>query len=224
MSSKQYYAWTKKQRNYVDAQKKKNLFMETLYAYDNKLTEDSGIYIITRQNKPRQDGGVAKYFYIGQAVNVLDRLAGHFLGYGQRIDISLKSRGLKYPANPYAWAIDVVYCPKEQLDEMEKKLIAEYIAKGYEPYNITAGGQDEGKEYIGEKKAGLGYHDGLKQGRANALKEVKEYFDKYLVYGTKTDPSCYKKPKHKGEVATLKEIYIKKFDEFEKLLESAKDE
>lgn len=219
-----YYKWSPKQRKYLDAQRKKNLFMETLYAYNNNLKEQSGIYILTRQDKPRQDGSVKRYCYIGQAVNVLDRLAGHYMGFEQRIDISLKTRGLKYPSNPYAWAIDVVYCSKEMLNQKEREILAEYIDKGYEPYNITSGGQDSGKEDINERKAGKKYLDGIKQGYTNCLKDVREYFEKYLEYHTKTTPECFKKPKRKGDLPTLKDIYVKKFNEFQKLLEEKTDD
>lgn len=216
-----FYKWNVKQRKYMEAQQKKNLFMETLYAYDNKLTEESGIYILTRYNKPRQDGSVAKYVYVGQAVNVLDRLAGHFIGFKQRIDISLKSRGLWYKSNPYAWKIDVIYCPKEKLNELERQTIAEYADKGYELYNITSGGQDEGKEDINERASGKGYHDGLKQGYKNCLKDVKEYFENYLEFRIKDEIKVYKKPKTKKESLApfqYKEIYVKKYNEFKHLL------
>lgn len=223
-----FYKWNVKQRKYMNAQQKKNLFMETLYAYDNKLTEESGIYIFTRYNKPRQDGGVTKYAYIGQAVNVLDRLASHYLGFDQRIDVSLKSRGLKSVRNPYAWGIDVVYCPKEKLNELERQTIAEYIEKGFELYNITAGGQDEGKEYIQQKALGKGYHDGVDYGKKKTLKEIKEYFDKYLDFIIKNTPEAIRKPKNKAERESLqplyKEIYTKKLAEFENLLDGVKDD
>lgn len=217
-----YYKWNVKQRKYMEAQQKKNLFMETLYAYDNKLTEESGIYILTRYNKPRQDGGVTKYAYIGQAINVLDRLASHYLGFDQRIDVSLKSRGLKSVRNPYAWGIDVIYCPKEKLNELERQTIAEYVEKGFELYNITSGGQDEGKEDINQRASGKGYHDGLKQGYKNCLKDVKEYFENYLDFAIKNDSSVYRKPKNKAERESgqplYKEIYVKKYNDFKHLL------
>ena len=219
MGNNWWYNKSIKQRKYLDAQKKKNQMCEFLYAYDTKLNENPGIYILTRQNKPTKDGEIKKYIYIGQAKNVIDRLADHYLRFEQRIDISLKTRGLWYPANPYAWKIQVYYCNENELNEKEREFIKLAQEKGYELYNITSGGQDEGKEDINERAKGKGYRDGLVQGYSNCLKDVKEFFDKYLDYQPKSSPECYKKPKRKNEQPTLKQIYIDKFNEFKELLE-----
>jgi len=213
-----------KQRIYLEKVRRLNHVCEYLFAYDNRINETPGIYILTRVNPPTKDGTQRKYAYIGQAKSLVDRVAQHLLSFAQRIDISLKTRGLWYKNNPYGWKIDVYYCNENELDQKEREFIAAAQEQGYELYNITSGGQDEGKEDINERAKGKGYHDGLKQGYQNCLKDIKEYFDKYLVYGTKTDPSCYKKPKHKYDVATLKEIYIKKYEEFEELLENERTE
>lgn len=55
--------------------------------------------------------------------------------------------------------------------------------------------------------------DGLKQGYNNCLKEIREYFDKYLDYYAKDGIDCYKKD------GTLKAIYEKKLAEFDRLME-----
>ncbi|MBQ4361192.1 MAG: hypothetical protein II767_13160, partial [Proteobacteria bacterium] len=68
-----------------------------------------GIYILTRVNPPTKDGTQKKYVYIGQAKCLVERLAQHFTSFAQRIDISLKTRGLWYKSNPYAWKIDIYY-------------------------------------------------------------------------------------------------------------------
>lgn len=177
------------------------------------LPNRSGIYILTRT-----DENGLKYAYIGQAKHILERLAQHLSQY-QHIDLSLKKHKLYDEIkNPYGWNADYFECLESELDAYEQEYIIRYANNGYQLRNKTSGGQGQGKVGIDDNKASKGYHDGLKQGYANCLKDIKEYFDKYLVYGTKTDPICYKKPKHKGEVATLKEIYIKKFEEFEELL------
>lgn len=41
-----YYKWSHRQRTYLKAQDRKNKMMEYLYAYDNKLTENPGIYFL----------------------------------------------------------------------------------------------------------------------------------------------------------------------------------
>ena len=181
---------------------------------DKNIPDRTGIYILTRV-----DENGFKYCYVGQAKKILTRLGQHLLNY-QHIDLSLKKHGLfDADKNLYGWCVDYFECLESELDGYEQEYILKFANVGYQMRNKTIGSQHEGKAGLNENKAPKGYHDGLKQGYQNCLKDIKEYFDKYLVYGTKTDPSCYKKPKHKGEVATLKEIYIKKFEEFEALLE-----
>ena len=207
-----WYNKSIKQRKYLKAQERTNKMCEYLYAYDNRLNETPGIYILTRVNPPTKDGTQKKYAYIGQALKIVERLAGHFLSFAQRIDISLKTRGLWYPSNPYAWKIDVYYCNEDELDQKEREFIKAAQEQGYELYNITSGGQDEGKEDINQRQAGKGYRDGLAQGYLNCLKEIRELFDKYLDYDVKRNESSLKK---NGDV---KEIYYKKYDDFKVML------
>lgn len=174
--------WKKsiKQRNYLDAVKKQNEIMECLYAYDNNLTENPGIYILTRAGKVRKDGTCSRYAYIGQAKNILQRLASHFMGFEQRIDVSLKTRALWSKPNPYGWRITVEYCSVEELNQKEREIIAQYQNDPeLELYNITSGGQDEGKEDINERKESRKYNEGLKNGYDKCKKEVQEFM-KYL--------------------------------------------
>lgn len=134
------------------------------------------------------------------------------INFEQRLDISLKTRALWYKSNPYGWQIHVIYCEKEELNEKERYYIQKATEKGYELYNITSGGQDEGKEDINERKASKGYRDGLNQGRINAIKEIKEFFDNYCDFVSKSNPECFKKD------GSLKEIYTRKFNELKELL------
>lgn len=207
-----WYSKSIKQRKYLDAQKRLNQMCEFLYAYDNKLNENPGIYMFIRENPPTKNGEVRKYIYVGQAKKVIDRIAQHFLSFEQRIDISLKTRGLFYLSKPYAWKIKVYYCNEDELNQKEREFITLAQEKGYELYNITSGGQDEGKEDINERAAGKGYRDGLKQGKIKAIREIKEFFDKYLTYDIKRDADALKK---NGEV---KEIYYKKYNQFKEIL------
>ena len=70
-------------------------------ALNPKLDEDSGIYILIRQ-----DENGFKYAYIGQAKHILTRLAQHLTGY-QHIDLSLKKHGLFDPKeNHYGWHVE----------------------------------------------------------------------------------------------------------------------
>lgn len=199
-----------KKRKYLKAQERFNFTCECLYAYNNELKAEPGIYIFTRVTSPNKEGFTQKYIYVGQAVKVVDRIAQHMVSFGQRIDISLKNRGLWYPTNPYGWKIHAKYCNKSELDQMERQTITNSIAKGYTLYNITSGGQGEGKKDINERAAIKTYRDGLKQGYNNCRKEVQEFFNKYLDVVMK--PDSLKKD------GTTKEIYLKKEQEFKELI------
>ena len=207
-----WYNKSIKQRKYLKAQERMNKMCEFLYAYDNRLNETPGIYIFTRVNPPTKDGTQKKYAYIGQAVKVVERVASHFLSFSQRIDISLKTRGLWYKSNPYAWKIDVYYCNENELNDKEREFILAAQQQGYELYNITSGGQDEGKEDINERASGKGYRDGLKQGYKNAIKDINEFFDKYFSIMFKGDYQ-----KKNGEV---KELWLRKAQEFKEILQN----
>lgn len=202
--------WSIKQRKYLKAQERMNKMCEYLFAYDNRLNETPGIYILTRVNPPTKDGTVKKYAYIGQAVKVVERLAGHFLSFAQRIDISLKTRGLWYPSNPYAWKIDVYYCNEDELNEKEREFIKAAQEQGYELYNITSGGQDEGKEDINQRESGKGYRDGVSYGQIKCQRYIIDLFNKYLDFDMK-EPKYNKK----GKVFSIKQ---KKYEEFERFI------
>lgn len=214
-----WYNKSIKQRNYLKAQERMNKMCEYLFAYDNRLNETPGIYILTRVNPPTKDGTQKKYVYIGQSLNLILRVSQHMVQFSQRIDISLKQRGLYYAkSNPFGWKIDVYYCNEDELDQKEREFIKAAQEQGYELYNITSGGQDEGKEDINQRASGKGYRDGLKMGKISAYREIKEFFDKYLDYQPKRTENSVKK---NGE---LKEIYIKKQIEFKELLENERTE
>jgi len=172
------------------------------------LRNDSGIYILTRD-----DESGLQMAYIGQAKHIIDRLVSHLNGYSQRIDISLKKRGFYDEVKrPYGWKLDCIYTLESELDDYEEMKIKEYALKGYQLYNQTAGKQGKGKVGINDWQSNKGYRQGLKQGYQNCLKDIKEYFIKYLNYAPKNDSYCFKK---NGE---LKEIYLKKEKEFSDLL------
>ena len=171
---------------------------ERLLKVNPNLDDKSGIYFLTRTD---EDG--ISYFYIGQAVKILQRMCIHLTGY-QHIDLSLKKRGFYSEDNPYGWQINFIHYPKAELDQMEQYWILQYTKKGYQcRYNKTAGGQGEGKEKINEFKASKTYRDGLKQGYKNASREVSHLFELHLDYKTKSD-----KPSKNQQKA------IDKFDKF----------
>lgn len=58
---------------------------ERLLKINPNLDDNSGIYFLTRID----ENGI-NYFYIGQAVHIMQRMCSHLTGY-QHIDLSIKS-------------------------------------------------------------------------------------------------------------------------------------
>lgn len=186
---------------------KKQETMRRILAICPDIPRSSGIYIFHRVD----ESGI-KYAYVGQAKHLLDRCASHLLGY-QHIDLSLKKHGLKSTDKPYGYELHYICFPESELDTKEREYIQKCAIKGYQLRNATLGGQDEGKNVI-DLKPTKGYHDGLKQGYRNAITEIKEFFDKYLDYSVKECDESHKKD------GSLKEIYIRKLNEFKEMLEN----
>jgi hypothetical protein len=161
------------------------------------IPNTSGIYIFYRTD----ENGI-KYAYVGQAKNLLSRIAEHLLGY-QHIDLSIKKHGLCNAENPYGY--NLTYYETTELDEEEKYFISLYSRSGYQLRNKTIGGQGVGKSGIDDNKPSKGYYDGLEQGRKNAISEIKVLFYKYLDYSIKGEPNKIKERKLKE----LKEILTK---------------
>lgn len=136
-----------------------------LLALNPSLTEQSGIYILYRE-----ENGI-KFAYVGQAKHLLTRLAQHLSGY-QHIDLSLKKHGLNNE-KPNGYQVAVEYCPEYSLDDIERYWIKVMANNGYQLRNKTLGGQDEGKGGLDNQKASRGYHDGLAQGRKSLAKEFR---------------------------------------------------
>lgn len=164
----------------IKAIEKKN--RERLLKVNPNLNDRSGIYFLTRT-----DENDISYFYIGQAVNIIQRMCGHLTGY-QHIDLSVKKRGFFSEENPYGWKLNFINYPKSDLDKMEQYWILEYTKKGYQcRYNKTAGGQGEGKEKINEFKPSRGYRDGIKQGEKNLARELSSIAEKHLKIEIRED-------------------------------------
>lgn len=146
------------------------------------MEHKSGIYFYTRTD----ENGIS-YFYIGQSVDCLERSISHLIGY-QHIDLSIKKRGFYSENNPYGWKLNVMYYPKDKLDEMEQYWILEYTKRGYQcRYNKTAGGQGEGKEKINEFKPSKGYRDGIHQGKKVLARELSSIAEKHLIIRLKPE-------------------------------------
>jgi hypothetical protein len=165
---------------------------QRILAVNPKVPEASGIYIFNRE-----ENGF-KYAYVGQAKNLLQRLAQHLNGY-QHIDLSIKKHGLHSADNPFGWRIWFEECSVQELDRREQEWIYTCACKGYQLRNKTTGSQGEGKRGLDNQKAPKGYHDGLAQGYLNARKYVANLFDKHLEYSQKS-----KKPNKNQEKAMAK--------------------
>ena len=165
------------------------------------IPETSGIYIFAR----KENG--FKYAYVGQAKHLLTRIAEHLQGY-QYIDLSIKNHGLKTESNPNGYTVRWLEFPEDRLNDEEQYYIKLMANSGWQLRNKTAGGQNQGKFEIAETKPKKTYREGLKQGEINALRRVKELFDKYLNFEIK-EP-CNKVKQRKKE-------------EFEKLLWGLED-
>lgn len=170
-------------KNYAQVRAVQEKYKKQIKKICPGIDEGSGIYFLLRKDENEID-----YFYIGQAVKLLTRMASHCTGY-QHIDLSIKKRGWYSKENPYGWKLFFKHYAPKDLDNMEQYWILQYTKQGYQcRYNKTAGGQGEGKEKINEYKPAKGYRDGLKQGRKNASKEVAHMFEKHLDYKPKNDP------------------------------------
>jgi len=169
------------------------------------LDDNSGIYFLTRV-----DENGFRYAYIGQAVHILQRLAGHLVGY-QHIDLSLKKHGLYADDNHHGWKIGFLNFPISELDKQEQHYIKAYADYGYQLRNKTSGSQGEGKAQIDEYRPQKGYRDGIKQGRKNLARELSSIADKHLTISVRADKQGNK-------------VSEKQFEKFKKLLKEGESD
>lgn len=172
-------------KSYSEIAKKRWVAKKRILDVNKYVDEQSGIYILTRF-----ENGF-KYAYIGQAVNLLERLVSHLLGCKSHIDKSLKAHGLYSEKNVCGWDVSIRHFPVEELNNREKEFINFYADKGFQLRNKTSGGQDSGKFGINDNLVG-GYRKGVNKGFEKAQKEVKLLFDKYLEVNIKGKPNKIK--------------------------------
>lgn len=144
---------------------------------------ESGIYVFYRD-----DVSELKFCYVGQALHLLDRMAAH-LGEYDHIGLSLKKRGFYREDNPYGWKITFKTCPQEDLNKNERLTIKAYADKGFQLYNITAGGQDKGKVTINRwsRRPPKKYREGILRGKRTLAREIRNIIDKYLEVNIRDD-------------------------------------
>ena len=169
-------------RNIAKAKAIEKQNRERLLKVNPKLDDESGIYFLTRTDEDN-----ISYFYIGQALHILTRLAQHLVGF-QHIDLSIKKRGLYSADNPYGWKVNFMHHSKSELDKWEQYWILEYTKRGYQcRYNKTGGGQGEGKEKINEFRPAKGYRDGIQQGKKVLARELSSIAEKHLIIRLKPE-------------------------------------
>jgi hypothetical protein len=177
----------KKYKNIAKAKSIEKVNSQRLLNINPNLDDKSGIYFLTRV-----DENNIGYFYIGQALHILQRMCGHLAGY-QHIDLSIKKRGFWSEENPYGWRLNFIHYPASELDKWEQYWILEYTKKGYQcRYNKTAGGQGEGKEKINEFKSAKGYRDGIQQGQKVLARELSSIAEKHLKIEIKDEKKSNK--------------------------------
>lgn len=180
----------------IEAENKKRLLK-----INPRLDDKSGIYFLIRID----ENGI-QYFYIGQAVHIIQRMCSHLTGY-QHIDLSIKKRGFFSIDNPYGWMINFIHYPVDKLDEMEQFWILEYTKRGYQcRYNKTSGSQGKGKEKINEFKPAKGYRDGIQQGKKTLARELSHIIDTHLQVSLKPEKQNNK-------------VSIRAFEKFQNLID-----
>lgn len=139
------------------------------------MPKASGIYAFTRTD----EAGMRRS-YVGQAVNLLERCASH-LGEYDHIALSLKKHGFYSTENPYGWKLDYKTCSKSELDDREINTIKAFADKGFQMYNVTAGGQGLGKVVSGQYKQPKTYTQGIQQGKKVLARELSSIAEKHLI-------------------------------------------
>ena len=188
MNYKQLYAIKKKRK-------------EQIQKLNPHIIDASGIYVFYRT---KEDGKLG--VYVGQATkSMLERCANHLDGYKSKnpshIDKSLKAHGLFSDENPFGWKIGVYcYCSANVCNQLEKQAIELYRKKeNCERYNVTIGGQDEGKVDFQERSQEKlkRYKNGKAQAKKEILENVRTFFEKYLDFVIKGKPNKIKERKFK---------------------------
>lgn len=157
------------------------------------MDERSGVYLFKRINENDEI-----CFYVGQAKNLLQRVAQHLMGRTQHIDKSLYKHKLWSEKNLNGWSIFLItWCDVDKLDKIEKEHINYYLSKGYKSYNICGGGQIDKAKDIGERQQTKlkSYKNGKGLGYEKARNEVKVFFEKYLDFTIKGNTNKIKERK-----------------------------
>ena len=116
---------------------------------------------------------------MGQAIRLRERCASHLREY-DHIALSLKKHKFYSESNPTGWKLSYRTCRKDELDQKEIETIKAFADKGFQMYNITAGGQSAGKQVTGQYKPPKTYRQGIQQGKIILARELKHIIDTHL--------------------------------------------
>lgn len=165
----------------------------------------SGIYVFYRTDEAN-----IRRAYCGQAVRLCERCAAHLAEY-DHIALSLKKHGFYSNENPHGWKLFFRTCPKDELDIREIEAIKNCADKGFQMYNVTAGGQSSGKIVTGQYKQPKTYTQGIQQGKKALARELSHIIEKHLVVDLKPEKQNNK-------------VSQKAFDKFKELLSDTESE
>lgn len=160
----------------------------------------SGIYAFYRTD----EAGIRRS-YVGQAVSLCERCASH-LGEYDHIALSLKKHKFYSESNPTGWKLTYMTCKKSELDQKEIETIKSFADKGFQMYNITAGGQSTGKQVTGQYKPPKTYMQGIQQGKKTLARELSHIIDTHLQVSLK--------PEKQGN-----KVSIRAFEKFQNLID-----
>lgn len=165
-----------------------------------RIPYSSGIYVFYRTD----EAGINRA-YCGQAVNLCERCASHLAEY-DHIALSLKKHKFYSESNPTGWKLAYRTCKKNELDQKEIETIKAFADKGFQMYNITAGGQSTGKQVTGQYKPPKTYMQGIQQGKKTLARELSHIIDTHLQVSLKPEKQSNK-------------VSIRAFEKFQNLID-----
>lgn len=160
--------------NYKKIYAMKNAREKMIESICPSIPNTSGIYAFYRID----EAGIRRS-YVGQALRLRERCASH-LGEYDHTALSLKKHKFYSESNPTGWKLAYRTCKKSELDQKEIETIKAFADKGFQMYNITAGGQSVGKQVTGQYKTPKTYRQGIQQGKITLARELKHIIDTHL--------------------------------------------
>lgn len=167
--------------NYKKIYAMKNAREKKIESICPTIPNTSGIYAFYRVD----EAGIRRS-YVGQALRLRERCASH-LGEYDHIALSLKKHKFYSESNPTGWKLAYRTCKQSELDQKEIETIKAFADKGFQMYNITAGGQLTGKQVTGQYKPPKTYRQGIQQGKIALARELKHIIDTHLEVSIRPD-------------------------------------